>query len=190
MMIMPGMTSWDWVGSPSPRRPLDRNCRISTPSAMPPRLPMPPARLTPPSTVAATTWNSKLSPPASSPQPPPPHIVTGKARNFRIAANGIDLPPERTMAHHVGEERKQNDGDHGRIGNDAEQPSIGQRDEAVQRGIVGDGALAGVEVDAPAHDEHHAQRDNQRVDAGIGGEPAVDDPDRQPEHQGGRDTQG
>ena len=55
MMIMPVMTSCHSVGRPSPRRPLDRNCRISTPSAMPVRLPMPPARLTPPSTVAATT---------------------------------------------------------------------------------------------------------------------------------------
>ena len=54
------------------------------------------------------------------------HVVAGKPRHFRIAADGIDLPPERPVTHHVGEGGEQDDRDHCRIRDDAEQAAVRQ----------------------------------------------------------------
>ena len=127
--------------------PLDRNDRISTPSATPNRLPTPPARLTPPSTDAATTWNSKPSPATCTAEPRrdgkqdardagqqraddegyelgAAHVVAGKPRHLGIAADRIELPPERAMAHEVDERNEQDERDERRVGHDAEQAAV------------------------------------------------------------------
>ena len=105
----------------------------------------------------------------------PPNAVAGKPRHLGVAADGIDLPPERPVAHHIHEGDEEDEGDDRRIGHDAEELLVAEREEAVEPDIVGDRRLAGVEIDAAAEDEEDAERHDQRVDADIGREVAVDE---------------
>ena len=180
--------------------PLARKERISTPSATPKRLPTPPARLTPPSTTAATTWNSKPRPATCTRRAEARRqqdagdageqraddegdelgaadVVAGKPRHLGIAADGIELPAERAMAHEVDEGDEEDERDERRVGHRAEQAPVADLVEALEHQVVGDRLLAGVDVDAAADDEEAAERHDQRVDADIGGEVAVDDSD-------------
>ena len=111
------------------------------------------------------------------------HIISRQPRHFLIAADGIDLPPERPMAHHVGEGEEQDQCDHRRDRDGVEQPTVRQIDEVVEHDVVGDRPLAGVEVNAAAHDEHGAERDDKRIDADIGRKVAVHRADDEAEQQ-------
>ena len=62
IIITPLTTNCHWVSTFNKPKPLDIIAKIITPIAAPVKVPIPPTKLTPPRTTAATTWNSNRSP--------------------------------------------------------------------------------------------------------------------------------